>query len=70
MLIQALAAPFGYQWDFLVLNEQLAGIVNTAFMVLAIIGIPVDMTTEGFGDSVRALAYDEPAPSAHIEEVL
>lgn len=60
LLVQVCAAPFGYEWDFVVLNQQLAAIVNAAFSVLSILGVAVDMTTDGFGDSVRALGYEEP----------
>lgn len=60
LLAQVVAAPFGYQWDFGVLNEQLAAIVNALFAVLAILGIVTDPTTAGFGDSEQALAYTEP----------
>lgn len=60
LLAQALAAPFGYSWDFGVLSEQLAAIVNAAFALLAILGVVADPTTEGVGDSIQALAYDAP----------
>ena len=60
ILVQALAAPFGYQWDFGVLNEQLAAIINAAFAVLALVGVVADPTTEGVGDSVQALRYEHP----------
>ena len=60
LLAQALAAPFGYQWDFGVLNQQLAAIVNALFAVLALMGVVADPTTEGVGDSLRALGYDKP----------
>lgn len=60
LLIQVVAAPFGYEWDFGVLNEQLAAIVNAAFAVLAILGIVTDPTTAGVGDSEQALTYKEP----------
>lgn len=60
LLVQVVAAPFGYEWDFGVLNEQLASIINAAFAVLAILGIVTDPTTAGVGDSERALAYKEP----------
>lgn len=33
-------------------------------MVLVVIGIPVDTTTEGYGDSARALTYVAPALNA------
>lgn len=60
LLVQVCAAPFGYQWDFGVLNEQLAAIVNALFAVLAILGVVVDPTTAGVGDSKRAMAYEKP----------
>lgn len=60
LLIQAVGAPFGYQWDFVVLNQQLAAVINAAFGVLAILGIVTDPTTAGVGDSGQAMGYDEP----------
>lgn len=60
LLVQVLAAPFGYQWDFGVLNEQLAAIVNALFAVLAIVGVVNDPTVAGFKDSKQALTYTEP----------
>lgn len=54
LLVQVVAAPFGYQWDFGVLNEQLAAIINAAFAVLAILGIVVDPTTPGITDPQHA----------------
>lgn len=60
LLVQVVAAPFGYQWDFGVLNEQLAAIINALFAVLAILGIVADPTTAGVGDSAQALTYTEP----------
>ena len=32
LLIQTVAAPFGYKFDFDVLNQQLAEIINAAFV--------------------------------------
>ncbi len=62
VFIQACAAPFGYQWDFAGLQTELVAIINAAFVLLSILGIVVDPTTEGFGDSERAMTYDEPYP--------
>lgn len=59
LLVQAVSAPFGYTWDFVVLNQQLAAIINALFAVLAILGVVTDPTTEGVGDSERALMYDD-----------
>ncbi len=41
--------------------DTVLAVVGTAFAVLALIGFPVDMTTEGYGDSDRAMTYDAPA---------
>ena len=60
LLVQVVAAPFGYQWDFGVLNEQLATIVNAVFSVLVILGVVNDPTTAGTTDSAQALTYTEP----------
>lgn len=62
VFIQACAAPFGYQWDFAGLQTELVAIINAAFVLLSILGIVVDPTTEGIGDSERAMTYDEPYP--------
>lgn len=59
LLVQAVSAPFGYTWDFVVLNQQLAAIINALFAVLAILGVVTDPTTKGVGDSERALMYDD-----------
>ena len=36
LLVQVVLAPFGYQWDYGVLNQQLAAIINALFAVLSI----------------------------------
>lgn len=64
LLAQVCAAPFGYDFDIAGLGQQLTAIINALFAVLGILGIVADPTTEGVGDSERALGYDEPAPSA------
>lgn len=60
LLIQVIAAPFGYEWDFVVLNEQLTAIINAVFGVLAILGVVTDPTTAGVADSKQALTYTAP----------
>ena len=60
LLIQSVLTPFGYKWDFAVLNQQLTAIINAVFGVLSILGIVTDPTTVGIGDSSQALGYDEP----------
>lgn len=60
LLIQVCLVPFGYEWDFGVLNQQLAAIVNAVFGVLAILGVVTDPTTKGVSDSKQAMTYTAP----------
>lgn len=60
LLIQVIAAPFGYNWDFGVLNQQLTAIFNALFAVLTILGVVNDPTTAGTSDSAQARTYDKP----------
>jgi len=60
LLAQAVAAVFGYKLDFADINTKLLAVVESAFVVLAILGIVNDPTTKGLGDSIRALGYEEP----------
>lgn len=62
LLVQQVAAIFGITLDFGVLQEQLIAVIGTVFALLGVLGVVVDPTTEGIGDSDRALLYDEPYP--------
>ena len=56
LLVQAVAAVVGIQLDFGDISEKLIAVVNAVFVVLSILGIVTDPTTEGIGDSTRALS--------------
>ena len=60
LLIHAVAAVVGFQLDFGDISEKLITVVNAVFVVLSILGIVVDPTTDGIGDSSRALTYTTP----------
>ena len=60
LVVQTVASLFGYQWDFVVLNQQIAAIINAVFAVLASLGVVVDPTTAGLSDSNRAMGYSVP----------
>lgn len=60
LLVQVLAAVFGYQLDLGELGNRLAAVVNALFMVLALLGVVNDPTTQGVVDSGRAMNYIEP----------
>lgn len=60
LLVQAVAAVFGFTLDFGELGDKLLTVVNTLFAVLAILGIVTDPTTAGVSDSTQALTYTKP----------
>ena len=60
LLIQAVAAVFGYTLDLGDLGNRLVDVVNTLFAVLTMIGVVTDPTTAGISDSQQALTYTEP----------
>lgn len=60
LVVQAACAVFGYTIDLSVLSGRLVALVDAVFVVLVILGIVVDPTTAGIGDSNRAMGYDEP----------
>lgn len=62
LLIQVVAAPFGYRFELGALNDQLIAIINAVFAVLVLLGVTADPTTEGYGDSERAMTYEVPYP--------
>lgn len=68
LLIQAVAALFGYTLDLTELGDRILDIVNIIFGILATLGIVVDNTTKGVSDSEQALTYTEPKKSNEIGE--
>lgn len=60
LLIQVVANLFGFTLDLGDLGNKLLAVVEAVFVVLAILGIVVDPTTAGVGDSDRAMEYTEP----------
>lgn len=60
MVVQAVAALFGFTVDLTTLTGKIIAVVDAVFVVLAILGIVVDPTTAGIGDSARAMNYEEP----------
>ena len=60
LVIQAIAAVFGWTLDFTNITGRLIAVVDAVFALLVILGIVVDPTTAGVGDSQRAMGYEEP----------
>lgn len=60
LLVQVVAAVFGYTLDMGDLGNKLLAVVNAVFSVLAILGVVTDPTTAGVGDSTQAMTYERP----------
>ena len=60
LLAQTVAALFGYTLDLTTLTGKILAVVDAVFGVLVILGVVVDPTTSGVGDSNRAMTYAEP----------
>ena len=60
LLAQSIAAMLGFSIDLSCVSDKLISVIETVFTVLAILGVVVDPTTAGVGDSEQALTYMEP----------
>ena len=60
LLVQQVGDLFGIHLELSGLSEQLISIVGTVFIILALLGVVVDPTTAGVGDSNQAMTYTEP----------
>jgi len=60
LLVQVVAAVFGFTIDLGDLGDRLLAVVNALFAVLVILGVVNDPTTDGLGDSRQALTYAMP----------
>ena len=67
LVAQAVASLFGYTLDLTTLVGKLIAIVDAVFGVLVILGIVVDPTTAGVGDSKRAMSYEEPYQDPEVK---
>lgn len=60
LVVQLVLDLVGIEMDFGEWGNKLVAIVDAIFIVLSIMGIVNDPTTEGLNDSVRAMTYDKP----------
>lgn len=63
LVVQMVLSVFGISADFAELQGKILALVDAVFALLAILGITVDMTTKGIGDSSRAMYYEKPFDS-------
>ena len=60
LLLQVIAAVFGYTLNLGELGGKLLDVVNAIFALMAILGIVTDPTTAGVSDSAQAMTYTKP----------
>lgn len=60
LLVQTVAALFGFSLNLGEIGDKLLAVVNAVFALLGILGVVVDPTTQGVGDSQRAMGYVVP----------
>lgn len=60
LLAQGIADMFGYNLDLGNIGDKILTVVNAVFVVLTILGIVTDPTTDGIADSQQALTYTAP----------
>lgn len=63
LLVQVMAALFGFTLDLGDLGNKLIAVVNAIFGVLAVLGVITDPTTAGLSDSAQAMTYEVPKVS-------
>lgn len=68
LLVQVVAAVFGFSIDLGDLGNKLLAVVNAAFGVLTILGIVTDPTTKGVSDSAQAMTYEQPKDDKETKE--
>lgn len=60
LLVQTVAAAFGYTLDLGDIGNRLVAVVNAVFGVLVVLGVVNDPTTAGMRDSRQAQGYRTP----------
>ena len=60
LLVQTVAALFGFTLDLGEIGDKLLAVVNAVFALLVILGVVNDPTTAGIADSKLARTYSSP----------
>ncbi len=60
LLVQTVAALFGFTLDLGEIGDKLLAVVNAVFALLVILGVVNDPTTAGIADSKQARTYSSP----------
>lgn len=60
LLIKQVSVLFGYNLNTELFSTNINNVVDAVFLLLGLLGIVNDPTTQGFSDSEQALNYTEP----------
>lgn len=63
VFINRILILFGIEWSYEVLSANVVNIIESAFVVLTLVGIVNDPTTATLSDSNQAMEYTEPKVS-------
>ena len=58
--VQMVFKMFGLQLNLNGFSANVVDVINSIFVVLTILGVVTDPTTQGISDSEQALTYDKP----------
>lgn len=67
LLLQQVTEIFGVSLDLSTIQGQILSVVETVFLLLALIGVVNDPTTKGLSDSTKALTYTKPKESEEAD---
>lgn len=68
LVIQAVMALFGFEYNFDETVNKLIVIVNTIFALLVILGVVTDPTTPGISDSDYAMTKESPKETPLVND--
>lgn len=60
LLVKQVAMLLGYNLNTELFSTNINNVVDAVFLLLGLLGIVNDPTTQGFSDSEQALSYKEP----------
>lgn len=60
LLVKQVSVLFGYNLNTELFSTNINNVVDAVFLLLGLLGIVNDPTTQGFSDSEQALTYKEP----------
>ena len=60
LLVKQVSVLFGYNLNTELFSTNINNVVDAVFILLGLLGIVNDPTTQGFSDSEQAMTYKEP----------